>query len=243
MANYRTIWLSDIHLGTAYSRTDLLLDFLKHNEAETIFLVGDIIDLWQLRRRIYWPTDHNLVIQKLLRKARHGTKIVYVPGNHDEYLRAYVPVTLGGIELVMEADHVTADGKRLLITHGDAFDGITRYAKWLAVLGDMGYTVLLHLNQMFNWCRRHLGLGYWSLSAYIKHRVKQAASFITNFEEALAHECKRRNFDGVVCGHIHHAEIRDIGGVLYCNDGDWVESCTALVEHADGKLEIIKWSI
>ena len=239
---FRSIWISDIHLGTRGCKADLLLDFLRVTESETLYLVGDIIDGWRLKRRFYWHQSHNDVIQKLLRKARKGTNVIYVPGNHDEALRDYVDMQFGGVTVVREALHETADGKRFLILHGDEFDGITRYAKWLALLGDWGYNLMLSINNHYNWVRKKLGFPYWSLSAYLKERVKNAVEFVSNFEHAVAAEAHRRKVDGVICGHIHKAEMRDIDGVLYCNDGDWVESCTALVEHPDGRLEILNWA-
>jgi UDP-2,3-diacylglucosamine pyrophosphatase LpxH len=238
---YRTIWLSDIHLGTRGCKADFLLDFLRHTESDTLYLVGDIVDGWRLKRSWYWPQAHNDVVQKLLRKARKGTRIVYVPGNHDEWLRDYASIVLGGVVVQSEAVHQTADGRRLLIIHGDAFDGVVAYARWLALLGDGAYTVALWLNNHFNRIRRRLGYPYWSLSAYLKGKVKNAVEYIGNFAAAVTEEARRRGVDGVICGHIHCAEIRDMGDVVYCNDGDWVESCTALVEHFDGRLEIIRW--
>jgi UDP-2,3-diacylglucosamine pyrophosphatase LpxH len=239
---YRSIWISDIHLGTRGCKADFLLDFLKHNESQYLYLVGDIVDGWRLRRSWYWAQSHNDVVQKLLRKARKGTRVFYIPGNHDEWLRDYVDLQLGGVWLVEEAIHVTADGRRMLILHGDAFDGVVRYARWVALLGDWAYENVLRLNHYYNLARRRLGLPYWSLSAYLKSKVKNAVEYVSSYERAVAAEATRRGVDGVICGHIHHAEIRDIGGVLYCNDGDWVESCTALVEHADGRLEIVDWA-
>ncbi len=200
-----------------------------------------MVDGWRLRRSWYWPQSHNDVVQKLLRKARKGTKVFYVPGNHDEWLRDFTELHMGGVMLVREAVHVTADGRRLLVMHGDAFDGVVRYARWLALLGDGAYDMALRLNHVFNLIRRRLGYPYWSLSAYLKFKVKNAVQFISDYADAIAAEARSRGVDGIVCGHIHHAEIRDIGGVLYCNDGDWVESCTALVEHDDGRLEILPW--
>lgn len=239
---YRSIWISDIHLGTRGCKTDFLLDFLKHTDSEYLYLVGDIVDGWRMRRSWYWAQSHNDVIQKLLRKARKGTQVFYIPGNHDEWLRDYVDLQLGGVWLLQEATHTTADGKRLLILHGDDFDGVVRYARWLALLGDWAYENVLRLNHHYNVVRRKLGYPYWSLSAYLKSKVKNAVEYVSNYERAVAAEAKHRGVDGVVCGHIHQAEIRHIDGVLYCNDGDWVESCTALVEHADGKLEILNWA-
>ena len=238
---YRTIWISDVHLGTAGCKADFLLDFLKCTESDTLYLVGDIIDGWQLKKGWTWRQSHNDVVQKILRKARKGTRVIYVPGNHDEFARGYVEHAFGGIEVVYEATHITADGRRLLVTHGDLFDGVIQQAKWLAHLGDSLYILILALNHWFNRARVRLGFGYWSLSQYLKHKVKNAVSFIGDFEHALVNEARRRGFDGVVCGHIHKAEIRMIDGVLYCNDGDWVESLTALVEDHAGRLEIVEW--
>ncbi len=238
----RTVWISDLHLGTPGCQAEALLDFLKQVDCDELFLVGDIIDGWQLRRSWYWPQAHNDVIQKLLRKARKGTRVIFVPGNHDEFARKYVEHEFGGVEVVDEWMHVTADGRRLWVTHGDLFDGVIQCARWLAYVGDSLYTFILKLNKHFNSLRARMGLPYWSLSKYLKHKVKRAVSYIGEFEVAVAREARKRGADGVVCGHIHHAEMRDIDGVLYCNDGDWVESLTALVEHPDGQLEILDWS-
>jgi UDP-2,3-diacylglucosamine pyrophosphatase LpxH len=238
---HRTIWISDVHLGTAGCKADFLLDFLRCNDADTLYLVGDIIDGWQLKKGWTWRQSHNDVVQKILRKARKGTRVVFIPGNHDEFARGYVEHAFGGIEVVYEAAHVTADGRRLLITHGDLFDGVIQHAKWLAYLGDSLYTFVLALNHWVNRARVRMGFDYWSLSQYLKHKVKNAVSFIDGFEHALINEARRRGFDGVVCGHIHKAQIRMIDGLLYCNDGDWVESLTALVEDHAGKLEIVEW--
>ena len=240
--HYRSIWISDTHLGTRGCKAEFLLDFLRHTESHYLYLVGDIVDGWRLRRSWYWAQSHNDVIQKVLRKARKGTKVFYVPGNHDEWLRDYTELQMGGVWLLDEVVHVTADGRKLLVLHGDAFDGVVRHARWLALLGDWAYTLALQLNHYFNLVRRRLGYPYWSLSAYLKARVKNAVEFVGNFVDAIADEAKRRGVDGVVCGHIHQADIRSVAGVLYCNDGDWVESCTALVEHFDGRLEILRWA-
>lgn len=238
---YRAVFISDIHLGTAGCQAEELLDFLKSFECETLYLVGDIVDGWQLRRRWHWPQAHNDVVQKILRKARKGTKVVFVPGNHDESIRQFCGLQFSGIDIEYEAIHVTHEGNRLWVTHGDLFDGVVQCARWLAVLGDYAYEWALRVNRAFNFARARLGLPYWSLSQWLKDQVKRAVSFVTAFEEALAHAARKRGFDGVVCGHIHRAEIRMIDDILYCNDGDWVESMTALVEHADGRLEIIDW--
>ena len=238
---YRTIWISDVHLGTRGCKVEFLLDFLRFTEAETVYLVGDIIDCWRLKKSWYWPQAHNDVIQKLLRKVRKGTRVVYVPGNHDEWLRDFTQLQFGGVEVLDHAIHITADGRRLLVMHGDAFDAVVMHARWLALLGDGAYTVALWLNRHFNTARRRLGYPYWSLSAYLKRRVKNAMQYIASFADAVANEARRHGVEGVVCGHIHHAEMRQIGDILYCNSGDWVESCTALVEHFDGRLEVIDW--
>jgi UDP-2,3-diacylglucosamine pyrophosphatase LpxH len=239
--HFRTIWISDIHLGTTGCQADLLLEFLKHTESKELYLVGDIIDGWQLARRWYWHRSHNDVVQKILRKARKGTRVTYVAGNHDEFARHFLGLAFGDIDIVDEAVHTTATGKRLLIIHGDQFDAVVQCAKWLAHLGDMLYGISLEMNRALNRIRRAFGLRYWSLSQYLKHRVKNAVSYINAFEEAVAREAKRRQLDGVVCGHIHRPEIRDIDGITYCNDGDWVESLSALVETTDGELRLISW--
>jgi UDP-2,3-diacylglucosamine pyrophosphatase LpxH len=238
----RTVWISDIHLGTPGCQAKALLEFLREVDCDTLYLVGDIVDGWQLRRQWYWPQAHNDVLQKLLRKARKGTRVVFVPGNHDEFARRYLGQNFGGIEVVEDAMHLTADGRRLWIVHGDLFDGVIQCAKWLAYVGDSAYEFVLRLNHRFNSLRARFGLPYWSLSKYLKLKVKRAVSYVGQFEEAVAREAARRGADGVVCGHIHHAEMREIDGILYCNDGDWVESLTALVEHMDGRLEILDMS-
>ena len=232
VTRYRTIWISDIHLGTRGCKAENLLDFLRYTDSEFLYLVGDIVDGWRLRKSWYCPQTHNDVVQKLLRKARKGTKVVYVPGNHDEVLRDYTELVFGGVTLLNEAYHTTLDGRRLWITHGDQFDGVIRYARWLAALGDWAYNFVIQINYWFNQIRHLLGFNYWSLSRFLKLRVKNAVSA----------EARRRGADGVVCGHIHHAQIKEIDGILYCNDGDWVESCTALVEHRNGQLEIVDWA-
>jgi UDP-2,3-diacylglucosamine pyrophosphatase LpxH len=238
---YRTVWISDVHLGTSGCNATLLLDFLRSIECETLYLVGDIVDGWRLRKGWYWPDAHNEVVRRVLKMAHRGTRVIYVAGNHDEVLRDFTGMHFGGIDLVNEAIHETADGKRLLVVHGDMFDGVVLYARWLAFLGDKAYELLLRANVVFNWCRKRMGLPYWSLSAYLKRRVKNAVQYVCNFEEAVAHQASAQELDGVVCGHIHCAEIRQIGDVTYYNDGDWVESCTALAEAADGTISIVDW--
>ena len=237
----RSVWISDLHLGTPGCQASALLDFLKTLDCQHLYLVGDIIDGWQLRRSWYWPQAHNDVVQKLLRKARKGTRVVFVPGNHDEFARKYIGHDFGGIEVALDCVHTTADGRRLWVTHGDHFDGVIQCAKWLAHVGDSLYEFTLRLNRHLNSLRARAGLPYWSLSKYLKLKVKRAVSFIGDFEQAVVREARMRGVDGVVCGHIHHAELREIDGIVYANDGDWVESLTALVEHADGRLEIIDW--
>ena len=236
----RTLFISDVHLGTRTAQTEHLLLFLAQYDADTIYLVGDIIDFWKVRRGPHWAQSHNDVLQKLMRRVRKGTRLVYIPGNHDEGLRDYVGLHFGGIEIHRDAVHTTARGRRYLVMHGDEFDVVVRAARWLALLGDRGYELALWLNNPLNWLRRHLGLGYWSLSAYLKGRVKSAVAFIGAFEEAVATEAGRRNVDGIICGHIHHAADRRIGEVHYLNCGDWVESCTAIIETLDGQLRVIQ---
>lgn len=238
---YNTIFLSDLHLGSKSAQADLLLDFLKHNTAKKIYLVGDIVDGWQLKKGWHWPQAHNDVVQKLLRKARKGSRVIYVPGNHDEFARDYVGLNFGGIDVVPEAIHETSDGRKFLVIHGDQFDIVVCNARWLALLGDWAYQTAIVANTWFNQIRRKFGVGYWSLSAWAKMKVKNAVNFIGDYENTLATEAVRRGLDGVICGHIHHAIIRQIGGVTYVNAGDFVETCSAIVEHNDGRLEIIYW--
>jgi len=238
---FRSVWISDIHLGTPGCQAHALLDFLRRTHCEHLYLVGDIVDGWQLRRSWYWPQAHNDVVQKLLRKARKGTRVVFIPGNHDEFARRYVGHDFGGVQVMHEAVHTTADGRQLWITHGDLFDGVISCAKWLAYLGDSLYEFTLRLNRWLNSARARMGLPYWSVSRYLKAKVKRAVSYVSDFEGTLAREARRRGVQGVVCGHIHHAQLREIDGVIYANDGDWVESLTALVEHPCGHLEIVEW--
>lgn len=239
---YRTIWLSDIHLGTKGCQADDLLDFLRHTESEYLYLVGDIVDGWQLRKRWYWPQQHNDVVQKILRRARKGTKVFYVPGNHDEAARDFCGLQFGGVLVTNQILHTTADNKRFLVLHGDQYDAVIGFAKWLARLGDVAYVFALTVNTWFNTLRRKMGFSYWSLSAYLKNKVKNAVEYISAYETLVADEARRHHVDGVVCGHIHQAEMRMIGRALYCNCGDWVESCTAVVEDFEGKISVIDWT-
>jgi UDP-2,3-diacylglucosamine pyrophosphatase LpxH len=238
----RTLFISDVHLGTRGCQAALLLDFLRRYDADTLYLVGDIVDGWRLKAGWYWPQAHNDVVQKLLRKVRKGARLIYVPGNHDEFLRDFLGSHFGGIEIADVAIHQAADGRRYLVIHGDQFDIVVRHARWLALLGDGAYTVALGINTYLNVVRRRLGLTYWSLSAWAKLRVKNAVSYIGRFEDLLSAEARRHGADGVICGHIHHAALHDDFGVRYVNTGDWVESCTAVVEHYDGALELVRWA-
>ena len=239
---YRTIWISDVHLGTRGCNAAMLIDFLDHVDSETMYLVGDIIDGWAMKKRFYWPDAHNDIVWRVLKRAKRGTRIVYIPGNHDEMFRQFSGLHFGGVEIRRQAVHETADGRRLLVLHGDEFDAITMSHRWLAHLGDAAYEALMALNRWMNAGRRMFGLPYWSLSKYAKQKVKNAVSFISKFEEIVAHEAGHRGVDGVIAGHIHKAEKREIENIEYYNDGDWVEGCTALVEHYDGTMEILHWA-
>lgn len=238
---FRAIWISDIHLGTPACQVDRLLDFLKHHDSEYLYLVGDVFDGWRLKRGWFWKQGYNDVIQKILRRARKGCKVTYIPGNHDSFARDYDGLHLGGIHICKRTEHTTVDGRRLLVMHGDEFDGAVTTAPWLAHLGSVMYDFTIWLNRGFNRVRRLFGRPYWSLSAWLKHKVKNALMYIDRFEDAVAHEARQHQAQGIVCGHIHRAAIRDFGGVTYYNTGDWVESCTALVEHVDGSMELIAW--
>jgi UDP-2,3-diacylglucosamine pyrophosphatase LpxH len=238
---YRTVFISDTHLGTRGCKAEFLAAFLRRTECETLYLVGDIVDGWRLRRSWYWPATHNDVVQEILRKAREGVRVIYVPGNHDESLRDYTGLNFGGVDLAFDAVHETADGRRFLVIHGDHFDGVVMHARWLATLGDWAYGAALVISDGVSWVRRKFGLSYWSLSGYLKYKVKNAVEYISNYEQALVREARHRKVDGVICGHIHHAEISIMDGIVYCNDGDWVESCTALVEDMAGQLTIVQW--
>jgi UDP-2,3-diacylglucosamine pyrophosphatase LpxH len=242
---YRTIFISDVHLGTRDCKADALNNFLKNNTCETLYLVGDILDVWRIQQnKWHWKQSHTNVVRRILGHAKRGTRVVYIAGNHDEFLRPLMPygINFGNVEVLNQAEHIGVDGKHYLVTHGDMFDGITRLAPWLSFLGDKAYDFILAFNTKFNWIRRKMGFGYWSLSRYLKGRVKKAIDFVFKFEENLTKYCQKRGFDGVICGHIHHAEIKEINGIVYMNDGDWVESMTALVEHHNGKWEIVTWT-
>ncbi|MDB5685470.1 MAG: UDP-2,3-diacylglucosamine diphosphatase [Rhizorhabdus sp.] len=239
---YRTIWISDIHLGTRGCNAAMLIDFLDSTDSETMYLVGDIIDGWRLKRSWYWPALHNDIVWRVMKRAKRGTRVVFIPGNHDEMFRQFTGLTFGGIEIRRSAIHETADGRRLMVTHGDEFDAIVMCHRWLAFLGDFAYELLLRANTVINAVRQKFDLPYWSLSKHAKQKVKNAVEFISRFEEAVAHEAGTRGVDGVVCGHIHTAEIREFGDIVYYNDGDWVEGCTALVEHFDGRMEVLHWA-
>jgi UDP-2,3-diacylglucosamine pyrophosphatase LpxH len=238
----RSIFLSDIHLGTRGCQAERLIDFLREYESEHLFLIGDIIDFWAMGRSIQWSAKQNTVVQKILRRARHGEKVVFIPGNHDEALREYNGTSFGDILIAFEWLHVTADGKQLLLIHGDQFDQVTRHHRWIAVLGDVGYDLLVRINGWLSWWRRTLRMNnYWSLAGFAKRKVKSAVTFIFDFEESVIHSVRDRGLNGVVCGHIHSATIKEVSGLLYINCGDWVDSCTAIVEHFDGRLELIEW--
>ena len=242
---YRSIFISDVHLGTRDCQADKLNNFLKNNSCDTLYLVGDIIDAWKIQQNKWrWKQSHTNVVRRVLGHAKRGTRVVYVAGNHDEFLRPMIPYgfSFGLVEIHNQIEHIGADGKHYLVVHGDLFDGITRLAPWIAFLGDRAYDFVLVINSKYNWLRHRMGFGYFSLSQFLKHRVKKAVDFMFKFEQNLAGYCKKRGFDGVICGHIHHAEIKEIDGVMYMNDGDWVESCTALVENHNGRWEIITWT-
>ncbi len=238
---YRTVWISDVHLGTRGCNDRMLIDFLDHVDSQYLYLVGDILDGWRMKKRFYWPERHNAIVRRVMKRAKRGTEVIYIPGNHDEMFRQFAGMNFGGVEIRRQAIHHTADGRKLLIVHGDEYDAVVLAHRWLAFLGDWAYRTMMQLNVAVNVVRRSMGLEYWSLSKHAKHKVKGAVSVISRFEEALAHEAKSKGVDGVVCGHIHTAEIRDFDGTTYYNDGDWVEGCNALVEHFDGRMELLHW--
>jgi UDP-2,3-diacylglucosamine pyrophosphatase LpxH len=238
---YRSVWISDTHLCSRDCRADTLLSFLKHTKCEYLYIVGDFIDVWQLKRRWFWLQEFNNVIHRVLSKARKGAKVVYIPGNHDEAFRDFCGMQFGGVRIERDCVHTTADGRRFLVLHGDEFDCVVQNNKWLAIVGSAAYDYLIYANRMLNYLRRRMGMPYWSLAHYVKTRVKNAVSYIGAFEDAVVHAARKEKVDGVICGHIHQPAMKDIQGLQYCNTGDWVESCTALVEHTDGRLELIHW--
>jgi UDP-2,3-diacylglucosamine pyrophosphatase LpxH len=239
---YRTIWISDVHLGTKGCNAEMLIDFLDHVDSEKMYLVGDIIDGWRLKKKFYWPAAHNDVVWRLLKRAKRGAEVIYIPGNHDEVVRQFCGLDFGGVAIRRNAIHETADGRRLLVLHGDEFDAITLSHRWLAHVGDAAYEAMMALNRLVNRWRRFWNLPYWSLSKHAKAKVKNAVEFISHYEDVVAQAAAHRGVDGVVCGHIHTAEYREIHGICYYNDGDWVEGCTALVEHFDGRMEVLHWA-
>ncbi|HLX81249.1 MAG TPA: UDP-2,3-diacylglucosamine diphosphatase [Burkholderiales bacterium] len=243
MPHVRAIFLSDIHLGTPACQAGRLLEFLKAHESEYLFLVGDIIDFWAMQRRgVYWSAEQNTVVQKILKRARHDVKVIFVPGNHDEAAREHTGTSFGNIRVERDYVHLAADGRRYLLIHGDEFDQVTRYHRWLAILGDHAYSMVVRLNMWLSWLRRTLGIpGYWSLSGYVKKKVKRAVSFVFDFEDSVLRHARERGVDGVICGHIHSATIRDHGGITYINCGDWVDSCTAIVEDENGSMALVHW--
>lgn len=238
----RSAFISDIHLGSRECRADLVLDFLHHVQMDQLFLVGDIVDIWSMRRSFYWPQMHNDVLRTILGKTKRGTRVVYVPGNHDEQLREFSGASFGNLEIHRQYVHTTLRDLKLLITHGDEFDGAVKCSRWLAWLGSELYDVTLGANRLMNALRRRLGYPYWSLAGYLKSRVGTAAKYVQQFERAAAHAARRHGVDGIVCGHIHRPEIIDLDGMLYCNDGDWVDSCSALIEDRSGELELWHWN-
>ncbi|NOT83806.1 MAG: UDP-2,3-diacylglucosamine diphosphatase [Methylococcaceae bacterium] len=243
-ASYRTIWISDLHLGSTQCQADVLLDFLKYNDSEKLYLVGDIIDFWSLSKKMYWPRDHNTVIQKILRKARHGTQVIYIPGNHDENVRDYDDYVFGDITVKNSDVHITAKGQKLLIIHGDVYDTIATNHQWIAKLGSEGYDLLIEINRLLRFFRRILGIqSHFSLAGFVKFKVKNAVQFMSDYENNIVQTLKDEDLDGVVCGHIHHAEMKTIEDFLYINTGDFVESCSAIVEHHDGSLQLLRWRI
>ena len=239
--SYKSIFISDVHLGTRGCQANKLLEFYKHTRSENLYLVGDIIDIWELKKRFYWPQEHNDVIQKTLRKARHGTKVHYIIGNHDEMFRKMIPLNFGDIKMVNRVVHETVNKKKYIVVHGDAWDGVMKYAKWLSKIGSVAYNWLLTINVVINFFRRRLGKDKWSLAKFLKSKVKNAVKYIGEYEKTIANFAKRKKVDGIICGHIHKAANQNLEGINYLNCGDWVESCTALVEHFDGRMEIIEW--
>ena len=238
---YRSIFISDVHLGSRGCQADCLLDFLNHVESDYLYLVGDIVDGWRLRKRWFWPVEHNEILRSLVERAWRGTEVIYLPGNHDDAFRKLIGQSLAGVKVVHDAIHETVDGKRMLVVHGDIFDSVVRDMKWLARLASVAYDTALGLNTLLNRALRALGYRYWSLSAFLKDQVKAAVRYVDNYERRLAAEARARDVCGVICGHVHKPNMRSIGRILYVNDGDWIENCSALVEHHDGRLELLNW--
>lgn len=239
--HYRSVWVSDVHLCTKDCQAEALYAFLDGLRCDYLYLVGDIIDIWALQRRWHWPKQYNEVLHKLLKRSRKGSKVTFIPGNHDDLFRNFIGYTFGDVEILEHTYHETADGRKFLVLHGDEFDTVVQYHTWLSKAGSMAYRYLIMLNRLVNTVRRAFGWPYWSLSGVVKRRVKQAVNFMTRYEEILTREAKRQEVDGVICGHIHDPKIIERDGILYCNTGDWVENCSALVEHEDGTLEIVYW--
>lgn len=245
LTKYKTICISDTHLGSKDAQADLLNNFLKNNSSDNLFLIGDIIDGWKIQQKKWrWKQSHSNVIRRILGMGKHGTEVIYITGNHDEFLRPFVAnqFSAGNIKICNSYDYVDLKGKRWLLTHGDMFDGVTRLGNWVSFLGDKAYDWVLWLNTKFNYVRHKLGFGYWSLSKYLKHKVKKAVGFVFEFEKTVTEYCRKRGYDGVICGHIHTPEIKEVEGVMYMNDGDWVESCSALVETLEGEWKIVYWT-
>ncbi|MEX2126071.1 MAG: UDP-2,3-diacylglucosamine diphosphatase [Woeseia sp.] len=237
----RTVWLSDVHLGSRACRVNLLLDFLRQTRCELLYLVGDIIDLESLRRTFYWPASHSEVLRMLLKKSQEGTRVIYIPGNHDDDLRAYAGLKFGNIEVSRQAIHTTRAGRRLLVLHGDQFDAVVRGRSFGVLLGSLACRTLLALNRFTHWLHDLSGRPYWSLAQHVKSRFGGARRYVDRFRHATLAAAREARVDGVICGHIHKADLVELDGLLYCNDGDWVESCTALVENQGGELSLLKW--
>ena len=238
---YKSVFISDVHLGTRGSKAELLLSFLKTVECENLFLVGDIFDGWRLKKNWYWPIEHSTVVQKILRLSRKGARIIYIPGNHDEFMRQFIDHQFGNIELYNEYEYYATNGKKYIVIHGDKFDLVTVNFKWIAHIGDWAYTALINVNTVMHWIRTFFKMPYWSISKWAKKQVKEAVNFIGNYEQSLLHYAKSNAADGIICGHIHHANVTKIENVEYMNCGDWVESCTALVETIEGEFKLIHW--
>jgi UDP-2,3-diacylglucosamine pyrophosphatase LpxH len=239
--SYRSIWISDVHLGTRHAQVDKLLAFLRDTECSHLYIVGDFIDGWMLRRKWHWSENYNVLIQKLLRKNRKKTRVTLITGNHDEFLEKFLGMSFGAVELVERAVHTTADGKQFLVIHGHQFDGLSHFNRLLDRVGTVLYDRILDMNAWINRARRSMGFGYWSFASYIKLKAKAAVKYVTDYEDAMIQFARKSGMAGVICGHIHRPEIRDLGDVFYMNCGDWVENCTALAEDFEGKFTLIKF--